>query len=265
MSKREYIKTGKCIWCGRTSPDAKFYTKPHIVPHNMGGDCIGFDICNECNSYFGTSTRNTPSTNLVFKEVFHTIQFFSKTLTPQSYKNYHSAYFRYDYRKNTIKLRQLLSINTFTKQFKRSLYEVFLQKYHSVTANAHDAKFNYVRAFARYANLVDDLKVYYLYNQVILAPEESYADLPMSETIIDDIDKYGFFPFWFKGHFFFLEIDPMKCSLSRDIYLKEQAQQFLISVDGGEGIYEFTNIFQIDFLMNRFGKTHFDSNFKLRQ
>lgn len=78
--KKEYTKTGKCIWCGKSYPDVTFLKQPHIVPRNMGGSCIGFDICDECNDYFGTPTKAMPSTNLVFKEVFNAIQFFSKTL-----------------------------------------------------------------------------------------------------------------------------------------------------------------------------------------
>ena len=265
MTKNEYVKTGKCIWCGRSYPEVSFNTKPHIVPHNIGGDCIGFDVCDECNSYFGTSTKTTPSTNIVVKEVFNTIQFFSKTLTPQSYKKYHSAYFRFDFSKNTLKLKQLLSVSTFTRQFKRSLYEVFLQKYHSITRKGNDNTFNYVRSFARYSDVITDLKVYYAYNKIILAPEDNYADLPMSETLLTDIDKYGFFSFWFKGHNFFLEIDPQKCNLTRKIYLQQQANKILIPVDGSERIYEITNIFQIDFLMNRFAKTHFNTNNKIKR
>ncbi len=265
MAKRDYINTGKCIWCGRSYPKVSFNNKPHIVPHNMGGDCIGVDVCDECNSYFGTSTTHTPSTNLVFKEVFQTIRFFSRTLTPNSYKKYHSAYFKYSYSKNALELKLLLSVKTFTTQFKRSLYEVFLQKYHYVTGNGHDRKFNYVRSFARYSDIVSDLKVYYAYNKIILAPDDNYVDLPMSDALINDIDAYGFFCFYFKGHNFFLETDPIKCALTRDIYLQEQANKLLIPVDGTEHIHEITNIFQLDFLMNRFYRTNFNTNNKIRR
>ncbi|WP_446785008.1 hypothetical protein [Macellibacteroides fermentans] len=264
MPQQEYIETGKCIWCGRMKPKATFYNKPHIVPHNIGANYIGFDICDECNAFFGTATRTMPNTNLVFKEVFNTIKFFSKPLNEQSYKNYSSAYFRYDFSKRTLKLKQHMSLSRFTKQFKRSLYEVFLQKYHSVTKNANDPKFNYVRAFARYANLVSDLKVYYGYNKVILTPPEGYIDLPMSIPLIQDINKYGFFCFWFIGHCFILEIDPNKCALYRDLFIKEQVSRFIVPVDDTVGIIEITNIFDIDFMMNRFGKTNFNTNYKLK-
>ncbi len=56
MSRHKYINTGKCIWCGRTESDgATFYDKPHIVPHGLGGQEIGVDVCDDCNHYFGTA------------------------------------------------------------------------------------------------------------------------------------------------------------------------------------------------------------------
>ena len=52
--KREYIKTGKCIWCGRTKEDgASFDHVPHILPKALGGQETCTDVCNDCNSFFG--------------------------------------------------------------------------------------------------------------------------------------------------------------------------------------------------------------------
>lgn len=51
---REYIKTGKCIWCGRTKEDgASFNHVPHILPKALGGQETCTDVCNDCNSFFG--------------------------------------------------------------------------------------------------------------------------------------------------------------------------------------------------------------------
>lgn len=35
-----YVKTGRCIWCGKTEPKVSFKAAPHIVPHNLGSDDI---------------------------------------------------------------------------------------------------------------------------------------------------------------------------------------------------------------------------------
>ena len=46
----KYIETGQCIWCGKKEPEVSFENKPHILPHSLGGDEIGFDICDDCNA-----------------------------------------------------------------------------------------------------------------------------------------------------------------------------------------------------------------------
>ena len=46
--KREYIETGKCIWCGRTKEErATFFKIPHILPHALGGKETCFDVCDD--------------------------------------------------------------------------------------------------------------------------------------------------------------------------------------------------------------------------
>lgn len=83
----KYIKTGKCIWCGKEEPEATFYTEPHILPHSLGGLEIGFDICDECNHYFGTATKGKPSIDLVYKEIMNAYRVFGNNLNRESYKN----------------------------------------------------------------------------------------------------------------------------------------------------------------------------------
>lgn len=36
----KYVKTGKCIWCGKEMPEVRFTDAPHIVPHNLGSDLM---------------------------------------------------------------------------------------------------------------------------------------------------------------------------------------------------------------------------------
>lgn len=145
-----YTKTGICIWCSEKEPDTTFNNAPHIVPQCLGGKEIGYDVCDECNSYFGTAQNGEPNTNLVFKEIFSAIRAFSKTPTGNTYKNLSSVYFNFFYSKNQIKIKGAFSIPKITHQFKRSLYEVFLQMYHFHTSKGLDAEMNAVRDFARY-------------------------------------------------------------------------------------------------------------------
>lgn len=66
--KKEYINTGKCIWCGKEKPVVSFHTAPHIVPKCLGGVEIGTDICDDCNHAFGTVVQGSPSVDAMFHE-----------------------------------------------------------------------------------------------------------------------------------------------------------------------------------------------------
>lgn len=261
MAQHQYIKTGICIWCQRQFPEVTFHNEPHIVPESLGGTEIGFDVCDECNKYFGSASRGEPNTNLIFKEMFGAIRAFSCTPTPDTYKSLSSVYFEYRYKTNTIKIKSRFSISVITRQFKRSLYEVFLQKYHYQTEKGLDCKMDAVRNYARWNK--GDLKVYYLYNNAILAPKDTLF-LLMSDKVISEIDDYGFFHFWFMGHSFFLEIIPSKTRLTDFLYL-QKANQLIIPAIGNERLAELTDIRELDFFMERFGQKSIDVNGKLNK
>lgn len=248
-----YIKTGQCIWCGRTEPEVAFENKPHILPHSLGGEEIGFDICDDCNAFFGTATLGKPSLDFVFKEIFNAYRFFSQNLDSESYKNFHSAFFNYYHNKHLIRIKNNFKTSTITRQFKRSLFYIFLQKYHYVTKNGNHPMFDSVRKFARYD--IGNPKVFYVFNNIILTPEnQEHPDMPMNAKLIEDMMFSGLFPFWCIGHHFYLEIFPMAFNVNGISYLHKQAKEILIPAIGNEGIYEFDDIMQIDFLMQRFNK-----------
>lgn len=58
MSKKQYINKGICIWCLKSKPEVKFLHKPHTIPRTLNNVNIGFDICDDCNHFFGTDNRN---------------------------------------------------------------------------------------------------------------------------------------------------------------------------------------------------------------
>ena len=66
---QKYVNTGKCIWCGRAEPEVTFLTEPHVLPRRLGGKEIGFDVCDECNHYFGTAQKGRPAIDVAFKEI----------------------------------------------------------------------------------------------------------------------------------------------------------------------------------------------------
>lgn len=135
-----YKNTGKCIWCGKEEPDVTFNTAPHILPRRLGGTEIGVDVCDDCNHYFGTSIQvGKPCMDYAFKEVFGAFRMFTSQLGPESYKKYSSAYFSYRHKDYLIKIKNNFNSQAVTRQFKRSLYEVFLQKYHHVTGDGESS------------------------------------------------------------------------------------------------------------------------------
>lgn len=262
MKSNEYIRIGECVWCGKSEPDVTFCNQPHIIPHGLGGEEIGYDVCDDCNSYFGAAHKGEPNTNLVFKEVFSAIRAFSKTPTENTYKDLNSVYFNFRYSKNEIKIKSVFSVKVITKQFKRSLYEVFLQKLHTYNGDGLNSLYDDVRRFARYGQ--GELRVYYIYNNVILKPDNDLY-FGMNDKSVEDITDFGFYHFWFMGHQFLLEIVPIRAKIMEHLYLQKCADTYIIPARGNEVVMELTDIRKIDFFMERFGRKFIDTNNKLQQ
>ena len=91
--KRTFVNTGKCIWCGRSNPEVTFYSEPHILPHSLGGDELGVDVCDDCNHYFGKAMKGIPSVNLAFKEIFGAFKTFGTNLNVHTYEKFSSVFF----------------------------------------------------------------------------------------------------------------------------------------------------------------------------
>lgn len=249
----KYIKTGQCIWCGKKEPETLFSAAPHIVPHNLGSSDIGFDVCNDCNHFFGKASIGVPSCDLVFKEIFNAFWIFGHNLDENTYKKFSSVFFNYYHSKRTIRIRNTFNSRTITRQFKRSLYEVFLQKYHKVTGNGNLPMFDMVRKFARYN--IGNPYVFYVYNNVILSPDEDHRlELPMNENVIDEMMKSGLYCFWMGNQLFYIEVLPVAFEVNGYKYLREQAQTMLLPARGNEKIFAFDDVMQLDIFMQRFNR-----------
>lgn len=248
---KNYIKTGKCIWCGQSTPNVTFNSEPHIVPHSLGGQEIGVDICKECNNYFGSATVGVPSINLSFKEIFNAFRFFGNNLDENSYKHFKSSFFEYRHSKRKIIIKKNFNSRTVTELFKRGLYEVFLQKYHAVTGNGNHPMFDMVRRYARYGQ--GHPHIYYAFNNIIFSTtNDEKVILNMSKVCIKDMMKSGVFKLWLFGHFFYMETIPLAFRTFGRSFLQEEANKVLIPAIGNERIYEFNDVMEIDFCMERF-------------
>lgn len=229
----KYIKTGQCIWCEKKEPEVSFENKPHVLPRSLGGNEIGFDICDDCNAYFGKATSGKPALDFVFKEIFNAYRFFSQNLNPESYKKFHSAFFNYYHKKHLIKIKNNFNASIITRQFKRSLFYVFLQKYHYITQNGNHHMFDCIRNFVRYD--IGNPKVFYVFNNIILAPaNKEHPEVPMNTKLIEDMMFSGLYPFWCIGHLFYLEIFPMAFNVNGLSYLYKQTKEILLPVVGNE-------------------------------
>ena len=254
---REYITTGKCIWCGREKPLVSFRTAPHIVPKCLGGEEIGTDICDDCNHSFGTAVQGSPSVDSMFREVFEAYRFFLQLRTNEikDSRRYKSCLFSY-FRKTAIfKINNSYNLKTLTRQFKRSVFEVFLQKYHQETGDGNNPKFEAVRNFARYN--IGDLKLYYAFNNILLTENtptgfDEKVTIRTSQLTFDTMEKTGYFSLYLFGHKFYLEVLPLTASMYGEKYLRLQAGTSLVRVKGNESIRLVTSLKDIDIFLDRF-------------
>lgn len=263
--KPPYIYTGKCIWCNKSMPDVSFNTEPHIIPKSIGSREIGIDICDDCNNYFGSASKYAPNTNIVFREVFNCSLFFfasNNKKRANARRKICWTYFEYDNKTGIFRLKRTFPIITFTRVFKRSLYEVFLQKYHACYPDDNLDKFEAVRQFARYNH--GNLKVLFARNKVIMHSDLRHdIQLPMSEHLKQEMERTGFFHFIFCGHHLFLEVLPLTASLSYPDCIREFYTSSVLPIDKDCGIFELDDIRKFDMFFNMVSHGIVDANNKL--
>ncbi|ALI99811.1 HNH endonuclease [Rufibacter tibetensis] len=261
---KEYIHKGKCIWCLKEKTEVSFNNEPHTISRKLGSTMIGVDICDACNSYFGTSTKDkfkefVMSPELAFKEIFNIIKFlFKQNKNENSYKELKSRYFNYHHSRLTIQIKKSFEIQprflrNFTRQFKRGVYEVFLQEYHRCTKNGLDTKFNTVRNFARFG--IGDLPLYFLKNNGIYFVEENFNNpsLAFTEQSLTHINECGFYQMLFLGHVFFLEVTP-RAIFTRDKYLFDEANEWINNKVFFSHLVEMEYITDLDFTLRSLNK-----------
>lgn len=198
-----------CIWCQEDETKVTFNRAAHIFPQSLGGKRICTNVCDSCNSYFGSKQSLKPSVEIALKEPLNISRTFILTHLNKESGNtrFKSEYFEYDLKKHIIKPKFKYRLqnefqNEFTKQFKRGVYKIFLEERSESIGDALDKKFDFIRHFARYG--LGNYPVYYckprtpaifisnedLYNPVIRFTEHS--DMTMKE--------FGFYGYYFMTH-----------------------------------------------------------------
>lgn len=252
---------GTCLWCRKSKPNCTFNEKSHTFPKSLGGQNIGVDICDECNHYFGEpdiSACPNLAIEVCIKEIFGIIRYIieialqDKISLSKPQRRLPSIYFNIYKSKRKIVLRNAFKMNTpflqtFIRQFKRGLYEVFLQEYHLKTGKGLDEDFNSIREFARFNK--GDIPVYHIANKgAIFVPTDlSTPHLFFEQYDLDAIDNFGFYRFWIFGYEFYLEVKP---------FAKEKRNEFLAPIikdvnelNGFQDFFKLDSIFQIDFTL----------------
>lgn len=261
--RKEYIKKGTCIFCGKSRPDVTFYDKPHTTPHSLGSDRIGFDVCDSCNHFYGEPDKSMYprlAVETCVKEIFGVTRFMLN-LEKEGHEEdvLKSRYFNFWRSRNTLQFKSSFSgrpyfKRVFTKQFKRGLYELFLQEYHLATENGLDPRFDGVRKYARYG--IGDQPVWHLQTRMMLV--EANMDVPkltFEKPSLDEIDTYGFYSMYLWGLWFYLEVTP-RADLTREVYLSEQAKKVNVGGFVVKDMVLLQDIEQVDFTLRQLYGSH---------
>jgi hypothetical protein len=261
MTIKKYIEKGTCIWCSKKGQEVTFYKEPHTFSKQLGAKMIGFDICDVCNYYFGTVDTNLKfpmSIELAFKEIMNLMRVLLKGLDENTHKQLKSTYFNYFHSKKTIQIKRNFKANPYflyslTRQFKKDLYEVFLQEYHRETKNGLDERFNYLRNFVRYNK--GDLPIYFLENNGVYLLEQDIDNLSFkfNENVKSEINDYGFYIMMIYSNVFYLEVTP-RAELTREVFLSQHSRKLIGSGFIFKRLRELKTITDIDFTLRKLYK-----------
>ncbi len=198
----------QCIWCCKKESQVTFVNPAHIFPQSLGGKRICTQVCDLCNSYFGSKQTGLPSVEIALKEPLNISRYFVLTQGPQTKKlaRYKSEYFDYDLSKQLIKPKMKYSTvshfqEIFTKQFKRGIYKIFLEERSQSKGDALDAQFDFIREFARYG--LGDYPVYYCqpYIPAIFVSTDIHEPVIRFTDHSEEIMKqFGFYDYTFMTH-----------------------------------------------------------------
>lgn len=243
----------KCIWCSKDENLVKFIKKAHTIPQSLGGKQICEEVCDDCNHYFGSPKPNVPSVELVFKETFNISRHYLLHSINQHKKvtRYKSEFFNVNWERNSIAFKPKYSLKphfqkTLGRQFKRAMFKVFLEDRARLKGDAHDAKFDFIRRFARFD--LDDYPVFYfrpatgiIYFSSVDAIEPQIRFSNEHERIMKE---FRFYEFWLMGHFFSLPTSSQYLLFKNQYikYCRKEHSQIYSKIE------EIERMEQIDFL-----------------
>jgi hypothetical protein len=205
----------KCIWCWKTDSEITFNKKAHTIPKSLGGQNYNKNVCDECNEYFGATTKvNGYSIEEALKETFclSRQRFLNDKKTKRQIGIFKSKFFDVKYRnghirivvKQSFKFHQSFQIEL-CRNFKRGLVKMWFEEYDRQTKHSEcmNEKYTYIRNFARYNQF--DIPVLYFQRSIgIFVLTEREAETPVLKFGRMDylIENEKFVEIEFLGHVF---------------------------------------------------------------
>ncbi len=207
--------TKKCIWCCRTG-NVTFNKKAHTIPQNLGGNEICKNVCDECNLFFGTHYKGSPSVEATIKETFNISRAKFLAVDNKIGKNkpmtkFSSEYFNLNLKKHLLTLKPKYKLQKgfqekIGRQIKKGLYKIFLEEIERQTGDGLNPKYDFIREFARYD--LGDYPVFYFERRLgMILMAKNWAVTPPFYITQEGqlgylVNEPYFFEFEFLGHVF---------------------------------------------------------------
>lgn len=147
----------KCIWCLKSSNETSFNKIAHTIPQSMGGLKVCDNVCDKCNSFFGSHSNGLPPIETVLKETFNITRARLLNATGHMGKNktlprFSSIYFNVNFGSYKMDLKAAYKYlpnfqEKIGRQLKKGIYKIFLEETERQNKNGHDSQFNFIREF----------------------------------------------------------------------------------------------------------------------
>lgn len=161
-----------------------------MIPQSLGANAICQNVCDLCNTYFGSVEKQRPSVEVTLKETFNISRALLLRSTDDVGRNkpltrFTSIYFDLDLKKNTFDLKLAYRRDRFfqekiCRQLKRGIYKIFLEETERANGDGHDSKYDFIREFARYD--LGDFPLFYF--------ERKHAIFPMPTSFLKSPDLF---------------------------------------------------------------------------
>jgi len=192
-----------------------FCHEAHIVPQSLGGKLICTNVCDSCNASFGRKNSGRPAIEEVLKETFGITRMMfllAQNLMGKNKpgKRFSSTYFKVDMEKRLISTKASWRLQPgfqrdLSTLFRRGIYKMFLEAVEADSGTARDAKYDFIREFARYG--LGDYPVFYFLRRLgvvlILNDHIEHPELLLSKYRMKYLlDNGSFLEFELLGHVF---------------------------------------------------------------